>query len=56
MQVFNADAAMCLKILNFLAPENTKKPPSKVAHNCPRTFFLVLPIGPNLAQVSITVP
>ena len=27
---------------NFFAPENMKKPPSKVAHNRPRPFFSVL--------------
>ena len=25
---------------SFFAPENMKKPPSKVAHNWPRPFFL----------------
>ena len=33
-----------------------KQPPSKVAHNLPKPFFSVLPIGPNPAQISIPVP
>ena len=37
MQFFTADALMFLTF--FLAPENIKKPPSKVAHNRPRPFF-----------------
>ena len=36
---------------NF-APENMKKPPSKVAHNRPKLFFSVLPTGPKSAQIS----
>ena len=45
------------KILTFfLAPENMKNPPSKVAHDEPRPFFSVLPIGPNPARISISVP
>ena len=32
-----------------------KKAPSKIAHNLPRPFFSVLPIGPNPAQISIPV-
>ena len=43
MQLFSADATMFKKKINiFFAPENMKKPPSKVAHNRPRTFFSVL--------------
>ena len=40
VQLFIADATMFSKKLktNF-APENTKKPPSKVAHSRPQTFF-----------------
>jgi hypothetical protein len=58
MQLFSADAKMFLrKILHFLfAPENMKKTSSKVAHNQPRPFFSVLPVGPNPAQISISVP
>ena len=43
-------------MLTFFAPENMKKPYSKVTHNRPRPFFSVLPIGPNPAQISIPVP
>ena len=45
-----------LKNKKKFAPENMKNPPSKVAHNRPRPFFSVLPIGPNPAQISIPVP
>jgi len=44
------------KLTCFFAPENMKKTPSKVAHNQPKPFFSVLPIGPNPAQISIPVP
>ena len=53
MQLFSADATMFKK---KIAPENTKKTPSKVAHNWSRPFFSVLPTGPNTAQISIPVP
>jgi ribosomal protein L29 len=33
-----------------------KKASSKAAPNQPRLFFSVLPIGPNLSQISIPVP
>ena len=40
MQLFSADTTMLLKKnYIFFAPENMKKPPSKVAHNRPRPFF-----------------
>ena len=43
--------------LNFIfAPENMKKPLTKVAHNWPRPFFSVLSIGQNSAQISIPIP
>ena len=37
---------------NNLAPENMKKPPSKVAHNWPKIIFSVLPTSPKPAQIS----
>ena len=40
MQLFSEDATMFFKKINiFFAPENMKKPPSKVAHNRLRPFF-----------------
>ena len=52
MQLFCADVAMFLeKILIFFAPENMKKPPSKVAHN--RPFFLYCPGCPNGPKTDI---
>ena len=49
-QLFSANAKMFLKSFKILfAPENMKKPPSKVAYNRPRPFFSVLPIGLNPA-------
>ena len=53
MQLLSADAAMVSK--NF-APENMKKPPSKVAHNRPNFFFSISnrpKISPNLIFYSI---
>ena len=44
------------KIQIFFAPENMKKPSSKVAHNWPKLFFSVLPIGPKPAQITFSVP
>ena len=54
MQLFSADAGVFKKKINiFFAPENMKKPPSKVAHNRPTNFFFsVLPTGPKSAQIS----
>jgi hypothetical protein len=46
------------KNVNFFknfASENMKKPPSKVAHNWPN-FFSVLLTGPKPAQISFSVP
>ena len=43
-------------MLTLFAPENMKKPYSKITHNWPRPFFSVLPIGPNPARISIPVP
>ena len=41
MQLFSADAIVFSKLfLIFFDLENMKKPPSKVAHNQPPTFFL----------------
>ena len=56
MQLFTADATVILFYFIF-APQNMKKPTSKVAHNGPKWFFFsVLPIGPNPVQISIPVP
>ena len=57
MQLFSSDATMFLKEFKtfFFATENMKRTPSKVAHNRPRPFFSVLPIGPNPARISIPV-
>ena len=45
MQLFSADAIVFSKNLKniFFDPENMKKPPSKVAHNQPQTFFQYWP-------------
>ena len=43
------------KLAFFFAPENMKKPPSKVAHNGPRPFFSVLawlPKRPKKKEIS----
>ena len=40
MQLFSADAIVfSKKFKKKIDPENMKKPPSKVAHNRPQTFF-----------------
>ena len=55
MELFSMDATMFKKKFYrfFFDLENMKKPPSKVAHNRPRPFFSVQPIGPNLTSCSI---
>ena len=50
MQLFSADTTIFKKKL-FFAPENMKKPLSKVAPNQPN-FFSVLPTGPKPAQIA----
>ena len=51
MQLFSAEAVVFSKKLTFVfAPENMKKPPSKVAHNRPPKFFSVLPKKARSAQ------
>ena len=53
MQFFSANAIVfSKKKKKIFDPENLKKTPSTVAHNRPPTFFLVLPTGPNPAQIS----
>ena len=54
MQFFSADATTFTK--KKIAAENMKKPSSKVAHNQPKLFFSVLPIGPKPAQITFSVP
>ena len=39
MQLFSSDATMFSKKNFFFAHKKLKKPPSKVAHNRPQTFF-----------------
>ena len=39
MELFSADATIFEKKGKKIVPENMKKPPSKVAHNRPRTFL-----------------
>jgi hypothetical protein len=39
MQLLNADPIFKTFLKTFFAPENMKKPPSKVAHNRPHFFF-----------------
>ena len=41
MQLFSVESIVFSKKIRkkFFAPENLKKPPSKVAHNQPPTFF-----------------
>ena len=58
MKLFSAVTIMFFKKKSniFFDPENMKEPPSKVAHNRPRAFFSVLPLGPNPSQISIPVP
>ena len=57
MQLFSAYAITLKKINNSNLPlKPWKKPLSIVAHNRPRPFFSVLPIGPNPAQILIPVP
>ena len=53
MQLFSADVIVfSIFFFFFFDPYNLKKPPSKVAHNWPPTYFLALPTGPNPAQIS----
>ena len=55
MQLFSLDATIVLKKNNvfFFVPENMKKPPSKVAHNRPPTFFMYWPGCPNGPETEI---
>ena len=51
MQLFSAVATIF-----FFAPENMKKPPSKIAHNRPKTFFSVLARLPKQPQNRNPIP
>ena len=46
MQLFSADTIV-------FSPENMKKPPSKVAHNRPPTFFMYWPGCPKDPETEI---
>ena len=47
MQLFREDATIFIK---KNAPENMKKPPSKVAQNGPRTFFFSTGLAAQMVQ------
>ena len=54
MQLFSADAIVfSKKNIYIFDPENMKKPPSKVAHNRPTTFFMYWPSCPNRPETEI---
>ena len=52
MQLFSPDALVFKKI--YFCPRKHEKTALKIAHNLPK-IFLVLPTGPKLAQISISV-
>ena len=55
MQLFSADAIVFKNIyIYFFDPENMKKPPLKVAHNRPPTFFLCTGLAAQTAQKQIS--
>ena len=58
MQLSSADTIVFFKKKSkfFFAPENMKKPPSKVAHNRPPLFFSVLARLPKQPKNRNTVP
>ena len=53
MQLLSAETTIFQKKSKcFFAPDNMKKPPSKVAHNHPKFFFSVLPTSQKPDQIS----
>ena len=52
MQLFSADATIVFleELKKKIDHQNTKKPPLKIAHNRPPTFFLCTGLAPQTTQ------